>query len=213
VGLRYVSTGAFVNAATRVATLQRLDRLKIDFSIPEKYASRIKVGSPIEFSVAGGNRKYAGEIYAFDPRIDASTRTVLLRATSINQDGKLLPGAFANVALTLSTTDDAILIPSEAVIPGLTEKNVFLMADGKAIRRAVETGTRTESRIHILAGLQPGDVVITSGLQQLRDGQAVTAGGEQEKSKAHAESDSSTNKTSALAGTAKHSEHSIAQRT
>jgi membrane fusion protein (multidrug efflux system) len=175
VGLRYVSAGAFVNAATRVATLQRIERLKIDFSIPEKYANRIKLGTPITFSVAGGDRQFVGEIYAFDPRIDAATRTVLLRAVAPNPEGRLLPGAFANVELKISQMNDAILIPSVAVIPGLTEKNVFVMSEGKAQRRAVETGTRTASQVHILSGLKPGDVVITSGLQQMREGLPVSS--------------------------------------
>jgi membrane fusion protein (multidrug efflux system) len=173
VGLRYVSEGAFVNAATRVATLQRLDRLKIDFSIPEKYAGRIKSGMPITFTVAGGERKFQGEIYAFDPRIDASTRSVLLRAVCPNPEGRLLPGAFANVELALAQTNDAILVPAEAVVPGITDKNVFVLHDGKASRRVVETGTRTASQVQILSGLKAGDVLITSGLQQMRDGLAV----------------------------------------
>jgi membrane fusion protein (multidrug efflux system) len=175
VGLRYVSEGAFVNAATRVATLQRLDQLKIDFSIPEKYAGRIKPGMPITFTVAGGEQKFNGQIYAFDPRIDAGTRSVLLRALCPNPDGRLLPGAFANVELTLSQTKDAILIPAEAVIPGITDKNVFVMSDGKASRRIVETGTRTASQVQILSGLKVGDVVITSGLQQMREGLPVSS--------------------------------------
>jgi membrane fusion protein (multidrug efflux system) len=174
VGLRYVSEGAFVNAATRVATLQRLDQLKIDFSIPEKYAGRIRPGMPIVFAVAGGEGKFNGRIYAFDPRIDAATRSVLLRALVPNPEGRLLPGAFANVELTLTQMNDAILIPAVAVIPGLTEKNVFVMSEGKAQRRAVETGTRTASQVHILSGLKPGDVVITSGLQQMREGLPVS---------------------------------------
>jgi membrane fusion protein (multidrug efflux system) len=175
VGLRYVSEGAFVNAATRVATLQRIDRLKIDFSIPEKYATRIKLGASITFTVAGGDRRFDGEIYAFDPRIDTATRTVLLRALSPNPEGRLLPGAFANVELKLTQMNDAILIPAVAVIPGLTEKNVFVMSEGKAQRRAVETGTRTASQVHIISGLKPGDVVITSGLQQMREGLPVSS--------------------------------------
>jgi membrane fusion protein (multidrug efflux system) len=175
VGLRYVSEGAFVNAATRVATLQRLDRLKIDFSIPEKYAGRIKPGMPITFTVAGGEQKFNGQIYAFDPRIDAGTRSVLLRALCPNPDGRLLPGAFANVELALTQTNDAILIPSEAVIPGITDKNVFVINDGKATRRIVETGTRTASQVQILSGLKVGDVLITSGLQQMRDGLSVSS--------------------------------------
>lgn len=175
VGLRYVSEGAFVNAATRVATLQRLDQLKIDFSIPEKYAGRIKPGTPITFTVAGGDRKFSGKIYAFDPRIDAATRSVLLRALCPNDEGRLLPGGFANVELPLSQLNEAILIPAEAVIPGVTDKNVYVMTGGKAERRIVETGTRTASQVHILSGLKPGDVVITSGLQQMREGLSVSS--------------------------------------
>lgn len=173
VGLRYVSTGAYVNATTRIATVQRIDRLKIDFAIPEKYIGRIKVGSPVTFSVAGGEGRIAGEIYAFDPFIDTGTRTLLIRAICHNTEGRLLPGTFANVEMTLSEFRDAVLIPAEAVIPGVNEKNVFLLSDGKAERRMVETGTRTASTVHILSGLKPGDVVITSGLQALRAGQSV----------------------------------------
>lgn len=173
VGLRHISAGAFVNAATRVATLQRLDRLKIDFSIPEKYAARLRPGSPIHFTIAGGEQPFAGEIYAFDPRIDIATRTVLIRALCPNPQGRLLPGAFARVELTLGRLENAMLIPALAVVPGLSEKNVFVLAGGKVERRVVQTGTRMQSTVHILSGLRAGDVVITSGLQQLRPGQAV----------------------------------------
>jgi membrane fusion protein (multidrug efflux system) len=174
VGLRFVSIGAYVNAATRIATLQHLDRLKIDFSVPEQYAGRIRVGSPVTFRVAGGEAPIHGEIYAMDPRVDSGTRTVLIRAVCRNDQGRLLPGAFASVEFTLSVLKDALLIPAEAVIPGLEEKNVFVMRHGKAERQPVETGTRSASTILVLAGLQAGDVVITSGLVQLRAGQSVS---------------------------------------
>jgi membrane fusion protein, multidrug efflux system len=173
VGLRFVSEGAFVNAATRIATLQRLDQLKVDFAVPEKYASRIKIGSPITFMIAGRDSRFRGEIYAFDPRIDMATRTVLIRARYPNPDRRVLPGAFANVVLVLDEVLDAVLVPAVAVVAGLDEKNVYIVLDGKATRRAVETGTRTATTVQVLAGLQPGDLVITSGLQQMREGLAV----------------------------------------
>ncbi len=177
VGLRYVSLGAYVNVSgttsTRIATLQRLDKLKVDFSVPEKYTGRVRVGSAITFTVAGGEKKFTGQIYAIDPRIDTGTRTLLLRAVCPNSDGRLLPGSFANVLVTMDEMPNAFLVPSEAVIPGLDEKNVYIMQDGKAQRRAVQTGSRTASMVHILSGLDAGDVVITSGLQQLKAGQAV----------------------------------------
>jgi membrane fusion protein (multidrug efflux system) len=173
VGLRFVSEGAFVNATTRVATLQRLEHLKIDFSVPEKYAGRIRVGTPIVFSVAGGEHRARGEIYALDPRIDVTTRTVLIRALCPNPGERFLPGAFASVEVALTQIDDAILVPAAAVVPGVSEKNVFIVSEGKAVRRAVETGMRTESAVQILSGLKAGDIVITSGLQQLRAGLPV----------------------------------------
>lgn len=173
VGLRYVSLGAFVSANTRIATLQNTDNLKVDFSVPERYAGRIRMGSPIRFSVVGFEERFEGEIYAFDPRIESSTRTLLLRAVCPNPRGRLLPGAFASVEFTLDRLEDAILVPSVAVVPGLVEKNVFVVVDGKAERRAVETGTRTEVAVQILSGLKPGDIVLTSGIQQMRAGLAV----------------------------------------
>ncbi|SEP67904.1 membrane fusion protein, multidrug efflux system [Solimonas aquatica] len=175
VGLRYVSEGSYVNAATRVATLQRLDKLKIDFSVPEQYASRIRSGAAVQFSVAGTPGRHQGRIYAVDPRIDAATRTVLIRAVCANPKGQLLPGAFASVELVLDEIGDALLVPAAAVIPGLEKKNVYVLGhQGKAERRAVDTGTRTATQVLILSGLNAGDTVITSGLQQLKDGQAVS---------------------------------------
>jgi membrane fusion protein (multidrug efflux system) len=171
-----VSEGSYVNAATKVATLQRIDQLKVDFSIPERYGNRIKPGATIEFSVAGETQTFKGKIYALDPRIDSTTRTILIRALCPNPERRLLPGAFANVEVVLAEFADALLVPAMAVVPGLNEKNVFVVEDGKAQQRKVETGTRTESTVHILSGLHAGDVVITSGLQQLRPGQAVIVG-------------------------------------
>jgi membrane fusion protein (multidrug efflux system) len=173
VGLRYVSEGAYVTAATRVATLQRLERLKVDFSVPEKYATRVRVGSPIQLTVAGGDRRFGGAIYAIDPRIDSTTRTVLIRAVCPNPQSRLFPGAFASVTLKLGELDNAVLVPATAVVPGLNAKTVFVVKDGKAELRTVITGTRLEDRVQILAGLEPGEVVVTSGVLQLSPGQNV----------------------------------------
>ena len=172
-GLRYVSEGAIVGAATRIATLQRIDRLKVDFAVPEKYAERIRLGSHVSFTLAGGGRKFGGEVYAYDPRIDADTRTLLIRALCPNPGEVLLPGAFANVELTLNETPDALMVPAEAVIPDFEAAFVFVVQDGTAQRRTVATGVRTESRVQIVSGLEPGDRVVTSGLPQLKSGSAV----------------------------------------
>jgi membrane fusion protein (multidrug efflux system) len=173
VGLRYVSEGAYVTAASRVATLQRLDQLKVDFSVPEKYATRIRVGSRIQLTVAGAERPVAGAIYAIDPRIDAATRTVLIRAVCPNKEARLFPGAFASVSLELAKLDNAVLVPAIAVVPGLNAMTVFVVKEGKAQVRTVVTGTRLEDRVQILSGLAPGETIVTSGVLQLSPGQKV----------------------------------------
>jgi membrane fusion protein (multidrug efflux system) len=173
-GLRYVSEGAFVNAAARIATLQRIDTLKVDFAVPEKYAGRIRLDSPITFTVAGRPQRFVGTVYAYDPRIDTETRTLLIRALCPNPGETLLPGAFANVELTLGETQDALLVPAEALSADFNTAFVFVVRDGKAERREVVAGLRTESRVQIVSGLEPGERVVTSGLPQLRHGSAVT---------------------------------------
>jgi membrane fusion protein, multidrug efflux system len=153
--------------------LQRIDELKLDFAIPEKYASRVTTGSKISFSISGRDGDYSGDIYALEPRIDTITRTFLIRARCPNPRRELLPGSFASVKLVLEVLQDAVLVPSVAVIAGLDEKIVFIVQDGKAVRRPVAIGMRTATSVQVLAGLKKGDVVVTSGLQQMREGTPV----------------------------------------
>ncbi|MDP3071362.1 MAG: efflux RND transporter periplasmic adaptor subunit [Opitutaceae bacterium] len=125
------------------------------------------------FTVSGGERAVRGAIIALEPRIDPGTRTLQVRAAAPNPGRRLLPGGFASVEITLAEIPDAIQVPAAAIVPGVTEKNVFVMVDGRAVRRAVRTGTRSETAVQILEGLRPGDLVITSGLQQMRAGLPV----------------------------------------
>ncbi len=173
VGLRFVSTGAYVAPATRIATLQNLNNIKVDFSIPERYATFVKPGAPITFSVAGSSSTYAGSVEAVEPRIDVSTRTILLRARCSNSDLALIPGLFARVEFSVNKSENALLVPAIAIIAGLEERFVFVARDGKAVRVRVRTGARTSTQVQIVEGLAPGDIVLTSGVQQLRAGLPV----------------------------------------
>ena len=174
-GLRFISVGAYVNPAARIATLQSLARLKVDFSVPERYATLVRPGDPVRFTVAGGSGEYTGEIIAVEPRIEVATRSILLRALCDNPGGTLIPGTFARVEYTVQKTSEAILVPAIALISGLEERFLFVARDGVAIRVSVTIGARTASRVQILGSLAPGDVVITSGVQQLRPGLGVDA--------------------------------------
>ena len=173
IGLRWVSPGSFLSSQTRIASLNDLDPVKLDFTVPERYSALMKVGDSISFAVEGFDRTFPGAIYAVEPSIDAATRSLRVRARCPNSDGALVPGAFANVDLVLRSVPDALTVPSIAVIPELGGKKVFVYEDGKAQPRQVETGVRSESAVQITNGLEPGDLVIVSGLLQMRPGLEV----------------------------------------
>lgn len=167
IGLRYVSPGSYVTPASSIAVIQQTNRIKLDFSIPERYASRISVGDSVFFSFEGTERTYTGSIYATDSKIDLPTRTLRVRAVCENPQGKILPGTFAKVELVLQS-QESIMVPSEAIVPDLKGKKVFLVKNGKAVVVPVEAGQRTESSVEVLKGLNPGDSLITKGVMQLR---------------------------------------------
>ncbi len=172
IGLRHVSEGSYISPATRITTLQDNQPVKIDFTIPEKYAAAVKKGDRIGFTVEGVARKFEGAVYAVEARIDAATRTMHLRALSPNAEGVLIPGAFANVEVVFEEKE-TLTIPAFALIPELKGQRVFLYKNGNAESQSVEIGIRTDERVEITQGLQAGDTLITSGILQLRPGMAV----------------------------------------
>lgn len=175
IGLRWVSLGSYLSPQTRIVSLRDVDQVKIDFTVPERYAGLMAVGGEILFNVHGSDRTFKGEIFAIEPSVDENTRSVLLRAQSQNRGGVLVPGAFADVKLVVRQVDDALSVPSIAVIPELGGKKVFVYSDGIAEARSVETGMRTDARVEITNGLGVGELVIISGIQQLRSGVEVVA--------------------------------------
>lgn len=170
IGLRYVSNGAYISPATVIATLYNNSPAKIEFAVPSRYSSLIAAGKKIRFTIENDtSRVFVGEVYAIEPRINEETRTLKLRALADNSNGVLIPGQFVKVDLVLGSKADALLIPTQAVIPGQRGQTVYIVRSGKAKEVAIETGTRTNVSIEVLSGLQPGDTVITTGILQLRD--------------------------------------------
>lgn len=169
IGLRSISKGSFVTPETVVATLVNSSKVKITFSIPEKYAGQMKVGNTLTFTVAGSKDNFTAKIYAIEPQLEVKTRTLRLRAIADNPDGKLIPGTFANVKLPLEKITDALLVPTEALIPIQNGKKVFIARSGKAKEVIVETGARTEKDILVISGLKAGDTVLTTGVMSLKD--------------------------------------------
>jgi membrane fusion protein, multidrug efflux system len=173
IGLRLVSEGAYITPANVIANLYNLNPAKIEFSIPSKYSTKVKTGNKIIFTIEADARKYEGVVYAVEPNIDVNTRTLSLKATCDNRDGSLLPGQFVKIDLVLESMPDAIMVPSEAVIPELNGYRVFVYRGGMASSLVVEAGIRTEKELEITRGLQTGDTLITTGIMQIRDGVKV----------------------------------------
>jgi membrane fusion protein (multidrug efflux system) len=175
VGLRNISPGTYVTPSTLIASLVNSAQVKITFSIPEKYASQIKVKSKVEFTIAGTDEKYSAEIYALEPSIEVTTRTLKVRAIAQNTQGKLIPGTFANVTLPLDKINDAILVPSQAIVPVQGGKKVFISDKGMAKEVMIQTGARTAKDVLVLTGLKAGDTVLTTGLLTLKNETPVKA--------------------------------------
>ena len=169
IGLRTISPGTYITPTVLVAKLVNTTKLKITFSIPEKYASQVKSGSVIEFTVSGSEKVYTAKIYAIEPEVEVATRTLQVRAIADNTDGKLFPGTFADVKLPLNIIKDAIVVPTEAIIPVQNGKKVYISDMGKAKEVMVDATTRTDSSILILSGLKAGDTLITSGVMSLKN--------------------------------------------
>jgi membrane fusion protein, multidrug efflux system len=173
IGLRNVSEGSYISPNTIIATLQDFSTVKIDFSIPERYAAYIRAGDKISFTRQGSDQRYEGTIMAIEPRIDQATRTLLLRAEAPNPGRAIIPGAFAEIQFQLREIPNAIMVPSESVIPELGGNSIFILRDGVASRRSILTGTRTETLVQVLDGLADGDTILTTGILQLREGMPV----------------------------------------
>jgi membrane fusion protein, multidrug efflux system len=170
IGLRYVSLGAYISPSTVVATLYNISSAKIEFAVPARYSAQVKPGEKIFFRIENDLKVYEGSVYAIEPRIDPETRTLKIRAMADNKNGNLLPGQFVKVELILQSLMNALLVPTEAVIPDQGGKKVFIVNAGKAKEAKIETGIRTENSLEVLSGLKAGDTLITTGILQLRQG-------------------------------------------
>ncbi len=173
IGLRYVDTGDYLTPATRITILQNIDSIKVDFSVPEQYAGLVDRGDRIQFRVAGVDSTFDGRIFAIEPRIDQASRSLPIRAIAPNRSGRILPGSFVEIEYLLEELTDAVLIPTQSLIPQLQGQIVYVSRAGRATPVNVRTGIRSSTKIQILEGVAFGDTVITTGILQLRDGLPV----------------------------------------
>lgn len=173
IGLKNVSEGSYVSQNTVLVNLEQISPIKIDFYVPEKYLSVLQRDEQIEFSVTGYSDKFIGKIYAIDPKIDENTRTIHVRALADNKDGRLLPGAFAEITIELSHAANALMIPTEAVIPQINGQSVYVIKKSKVASVPILLGIRTDSTVEVTSGLKQGDTIVARGIQLVHSGSEV----------------------------------------
>ncbi len=172
-GLRMVSEGSYLSPGTPVVQLVSINPIKLEFDVPEKYSRAVEIGTDIRFRLDGTDRSFQAEVTASEPNVDQETRTLRFKAAAPNPEGGILPGAFAEVQVELEEYEGALLVPTQAIVPELNEKMVYLYRNGTAQAATVKTGIRQERYIQVTEGLQPGDTVITTGLLQIQPGAPV----------------------------------------
>jgi membrane fusion protein (multidrug efflux system) len=195
-----VSPGAYITPASVLATISQVDDLKLDFTVPEKYSGQMKPGLLVTFYIEGSKKQMGAKVVATEANVMENTRSLTVRASVMGKDDALIPGAFAKVKLSFDPDPNAILVPTQAILPQARGKKVILFKGGKAIFADVTTGIRDSARVQITDGLKPGDTVVVSGLLSVRPEAKIQIGrivnGEKEDRKKLAGKDSlATNKT------------------
>jgi membrane fusion protein (multidrug efflux system) len=173
-GLKQVSEGSYLSPGTPVISLVSTNPIHLEFSVPEKYSRSIDKGGVVDFQIDGVPESFKATVIAKEPNIDPDTRTLRLKATAPNPGGKILPGAYANVTVNLKSYEATIMVPTQAIVPELGGKKVFVYRDGTVEAVPVETGIRQDVMIQVLEGLEEGDTIITTGVLQIRPGTKVT---------------------------------------
>ena len=174
VGLKRVDVGAYITVGQDLVTLDAIDTVNVDFSVPERFLRFVSVGRALSIEAdALPGRTFAGEINALSPRIDPDGRSLAVRGTAPNPDHALKPGMFVRVSVIVAQREHAIVVPEQAIIPQGDQIFVYRIVDDKAVRTPVKLGLRSFGRVEIVSGLSEGELIITAGQLKVQDGNAV----------------------------------------
>lgn len=172
-GLRNISLGAYITPATIIGTIRQVNQLKLVFTVPEKYSSKMKEGMQITFSAEGHATRYRARILATENDIASETRSLMVKAVVQDSDPGLFAGTFAKVQINLGRNETALMVPSQSIIPQARGKKVMMVLGGKAVLQDVTTGLRDSAMVEITQGLKPGDTILTTGLLTTKPGNPV----------------------------------------
>ena len=171
VGLRQANPGAYVNVGAPIVRITQLDALDLRFSLPEKYATEVAVGQVVVGATAGCAEHFEGEVSAVEPFVDPVNRVISVQARISNEKGKLRPGMSIAVQLEIEHIENALLVPTEALIQQGKSRKVYTVSDdGTPVSHDVKIGYIGAEMVQILDGLSAGDIVVTAGHQKLHPG-------------------------------------------
>jgi membrane fusion protein (multidrug efflux system) len=183
VGIRQVNIGQYLPAGTNIATLQQLNPLYVDFYLPQQALAQVKPGAPVTVTIdAFPGQSFAGQIAAINSAIDATTRTVQVRAQISNDGGILRPGMFAAIAIDIGAPQTFVTLPQTTITYNPYGDTVFLLhngtgPDGKpallAEQTFVQLGDTRGGQVAITSGVAAGDLVVTAGQLKLTNGSNV----------------------------------------
>ena len=151
-----------------ITSISQVGKLKLQFSVPEKYTNKVKVGNNISFSTATSDKRYSARIIATEPGITMENRSLKILAIVENIDQNITPGGFANIDFNIGDNANAIMLPTQAIIPKARDKEIIVYRGGIAKFNTVVTGIRDSSKVEILSGVAVGDTVITTGLLSIK---------------------------------------------
>jgi len=174
VGQRFVSVGDYVTTSTRLLTIQTTDPQRAVIEVPERYAGELRIGRQVEFTVAAQpGRTFRATVEFIDPVVQEDSRAIVVKARAPNPGGLLKAGMFIEARLAVATREGAVVVPEAAVQPLRTANVVWAVVDGKASRRVVELGVRSEGTVEVLSGVEPGELVVVGGLERMGAGMPV----------------------------------------
>jgi membrane fusion protein, multidrug efflux system len=174
IGFKNISAGSYVTPQSVLTTIQKTADLKVEFTVPEKYTNKIRKGQYVNFTVEGNNRNYTAVVTATEPGIEQTTRALTIRAKVKGDAAGIIPGNFARVKMAFDPDPNAIMVPSQAIIPQARGKKVVVYRNGKASFADVETGVRDSSMVQILSGLNKGDTIVITGLLTVKPDAKIT---------------------------------------
>ncbi len=166
-----INVGAFVQSGAELVTLVQTNPMKIDFKVPEKFVHDVGAGQSAEIRIdAFKDRVFLATVEAVDSKVDPDSHSLAIRATTDNDNNELFAGLFANVSLIIGERGNTVMVDEAAIVREGTIETVWVIEKGKARQKLVKTGVHEKNTVEIIAGINQGEIVVTTGQQRLQNG-------------------------------------------